>query len=175
MGAGVVGTIFGLVTFRMMEEQEQLMNARLVSLASQISKKSRDFKRFTSSRFSSDSSKNSLDSESPILDENRQMSKWRCVCNLIKDRIKKIIGIKTKNENCEEISDLNMAVYDNEISDLKVTAVENIFLFFVTFFIGAICMSAIESWDMTDAMYWVRTCNNCTYIMIFCHSLSHHL
>lgn len=166
MGAGVVGTIFGLVTFRIMEEQEILTNTRLILLASKISKKGKEIHRYTSSRFSAGSSKKSSDSvESPISEENRQVSKWRYFCNLIKDRIKKIFCITTLNENCEEISDQNMAVYDNEISDLKVTAVENVFLFLVTFFIGAICMSTIEGWNITDAMYWVRTFYCCTYAM----------
>ena len=35
-------------------------------------------------------------------------------------------------------------------------AILNVLLFFITLFSGALAMSALENWNFTDSVYWVR-------------------
>jgi hypothetical protein len=166
LGAGVVGTIFGLVSFRIMEEQETLMNLRLTQLASKLSKmrEIRKLKRFSSSstscRYSTEESQSSMDSSRVPSTDSGLSQRWKSFSGAANTTIRKALRISPKNDHCDGILDLNMAVYEDEISDLKVTAVGNILLFFITLFTGAVCMSAIEGWDFTDAVYWVRNILN---------------
>jgi hypothetical protein len=182
LGAGVVGTIFGLVSFRIMEEQETLMNLRLTQLASKLSKmrEIRKLKRCpsssTSCRYSTEESQSSMDSSRiPSTPDSGMSQRWKSFSGAANITIRKALRISPKNEQCDGILDLNMAVYEDEISDLKVTAVGNVLLFFITLFTGAVCMSAIEGWDFTDAVYWVRNILNHLILLfsIFLACLEH--
>ena len=54
------------------------------------------------------------------------------------------------------MSELTLAVYEEEILDIKVGAILNILMFFITLFTGALAMSVLEGWSFNDAVYWVR-------------------
>jgi hypothetical protein len=176
IGAGIVGTIFGLVSFRIMEEQECLMNSRLTSFASKVgaivehhqkttlAKKNNNSLKSSSKKLALDVSQKS-DNETDFREnENNpyKYSRWRHMVVSSKETIRRMFRITPKKEPCQDLSELNVAIFEDEISDLKITLVTNIIMFFLVLVIGALCMSAIEGWDITDAVYWVRM----TYVCV---------
>lgn len=166
LGAGIVGTIFGLVSFRIMEEQESLMNTRLTVLAAKFSemREKRKLKKRLSETTSTsrDSIRTPYETSYKSTKINKPegsdtISRWLYIKKHFKSTIRKVCQIKPKSENPGDLLDVNMAVYDDEISDLKVTAIGNFLLFLLTLFIGAMSMSSLEGWGFTDAVYWVRS------------------
>ena len=161
LGAGIVGTIFGLVSFKIMEEQEQLMNQRMTSLALKFNKllKERKIKKAHSKRniemeLQSDENVNFMYDT----DENSgKSSSYKSIKRTVKQTVKQVFRLKSnKNKNFDEMSELTLAVYEEEILDIKVGAILNILMFFITLFTGALAMSVLEGWSFNDAVYWVR-------------------
>ena len=196
LGAGIVGTIFGLVSFKIMEEQEQLMNQRLSSLASKFHeimekrkikklKKEYDIKRNhgddsnsnndddsgrnnnNNNNNNNDSSNRNLESNKTchtgsiqhfdIEEKNEKLSSFKSIKKSVKKTVADIFRLKSKTiTEYNEMSDMNLAIYEDEILDIKVGAILNVLLFFITLFSGALAMSALENWNFTDSVYWVR-------------------
>ena len=156
-----------------MEEQELLMNSRLTSFASKvgaivdhhhkISQQAAKNKNMTKSESKRQlaldvSQKSDNDNETDFREnENNpyKYSRWRHLIVSSKETIRRIFRINPKKEPCQDLSELNVAIFEDEISDLKITLVTNIIMFFLVLIIGALCMSAIEGWDILDAVYWV--------------------
>ena len=174
IGAGIVGTIFGLVSFRIMEEQELLMNSRLTSFASKVgaiveqhhkttqARKNNNCLKSSSKRLALDVSQKS-DNETDFRENESnpyKYSRWRHLVVSTKETIRRMFRIKPRKEPCQDLSELNVAIFEDEISDLKITLVTNIIMFFLVLVIGALCMSAIEGWDILDAVYWVSECES---------------
>ena len=184
IGAGIVGTIFGLVSFRIMEEQELLMNSRLTSFASKVgaivehhhkasqaaAKKINLSKSPSKRQLALDVSQKSDNDNETDFRENEnnpyKYSRWRHLVVSSKETIRRIFRINPKKEPCQDLSELNVAIFEDEISDLKITLVTNIIMFFLVLIIGALCMSAIEGWDILDAVYWVRELCVCVCVCV---------
>ena len=180
IGAGIVGTIFGLVSFRIMEEQECLMNSRLTSFASKVGAIVEHHQKTTLARKNNNSLKSSSkklaldvsqksDNETDFRENESnpyKYSRWRHLVVSSKETIRRIFRINPKKEPCQDLSELNVAIFEDEISDLKITLVTNIIMFLLVLVIGALCMSAIEGWDITDAVYWVRMICVCVCMFV---------
>ena len=162
-----------------MEEQELLMNTRLTSFALKVgaivehhhkasqashaqaaAKKNNMSKTPSKRQLTLDVSQKSDNDNETDFRENEnnpyKYSRWRHLVVSSKETIRRIFRINPKKEPCQDLSELNVAIFEDEISDLKITLVTNIIMFFLVLIIGALCMSAIEGWDILDAVYWVR-------------------
>jgi voltage-gated potassium channel len=62
--------------------------------------------------------------------------------------------LQQKKKDLKEMNKVNIAAYDNEIFDLKMTTLVNFLLFLITLFVGTMVMSLLEGWDFTTAAYW---------------------
>ena len=91
-------------------------------------------------------------------DENSgKSSSYKSIKRTVKQTVKQVFRLKSnKNKNFDEMSELTLAVYEEEILDIKVGAILNILMFFITLFTGALAMSVLEGWSFNDAVYWVR-------------------
>lgn len=141
LGAGVVGTILGLVSFRAMEEQEILMNQRFTALADKFSSIIEDGAKIISA-------------ENNTEEVNR--SPLSTITDKARNTISKVFQLKQKKKDLKEMNKRNIAAYDDEIFDLKITTLVNFLLFLITLFVGTMSMSVIEGWDFTTAAYWVN-------------------
>lgn len=142
VGAGVVGTILGLVSFRAMEKQDTLLNLRFNSLA-------RTF-----------GIEDGVDDKSTEKDAKKENSPLKSMSSKARDIISKAFKKKKKTEDLKVIHESYIAAYDKEIHDLKMITVVNFCLFLLTFFLGAVCMRELEGWEFTKAAYWVNNRHN---------------
>ena len=164
LGAGIVGTIFGLVSFKIMEEQEQLMNRKMASLASAFNRlmKERKIKKANSKRtfemdLQSYENTNFSSTDMYINQENSpKLSSYKSIKRTVKQTVKHVFLLKSdKNTKYDEMSQVTLALYEEEILDIKVGAILNIIMFFITLFTGALAMSVLEGWSFNDSVYWV--------------------
>ena len=192
LGAGVVGTIFGLVSFRIMEEQESLMNERMQFLASKFNEilakrkakkillqsqsQSQSHSPSQSSlsssvgRLENDNSTYSISIDQTPSEAGGEKNYLNTIKKTIKNNISKLFRFKWNTDNeFKAMSDVHVAVYENEITDMKISAIGNILLFFITLFVGALSMSVLEGWNFTDAVYWV---SNCYAVCVHSHYVS---
>lgn len=140
LGAGVVGTILGLVSFRAMEEQEALMNQRFTIIADKFSSMIKD-----GSKIRLTGNKTESENQSPRSPLTDGMT----------NSIHGVSQSKQEKKGIKEMNKINIAAYDEEIFNLKITTLINFLLFLITLFVGAMSMSTLEGWDFTQAAYWV--------------------
>ena len=147
-----------------MEEQEQLMNRKMASLASGFNRlmKERKIKKANSKKtfeidLQSYENANFSSTDMYISHENSsKLSPYKSIKRTVKQTVKQVFLLKSnKNTKFDEMSQATLALYEEEILDIKVGAILNIIIFFITLFTGALAMSVLEGWSFNDSVYWV--------------------
>ena len=127
LGAGLIGTFFGMVAAQIMEEEGEKTDQRLELLGDQMI-----------AIMTGDHPHNHPDITSP------QSNEWDGEARLPQHSQAQIQAMDV----------LNLTNYEHEIFNLKMAGMINLIIILVTLFVGAAAMSSLEGWSFSVACYW---------------------
>ena len=91
-----------------------------------------------------------------------------------KNKLTSVFKRQVNNENIEVIKNMNIAIYENEMREIRSKGIVDLFFVLLSIFSGAIIMVFIEGWQFEDSLYWacvtVSICCCCCYCCrYFCY------
>lgn len=72
----------------------------------------------------------------------------------VKEQMYKFYLEKLTEEEGEQMKNVNIQIYEDELRELRSKGLVDGFFVFVSVFSGAICMMFIEGWKFEDSLYW---------------------
>ena len=124
LGAGLIGTFFGMVVAQIMEEEGEKTDQRLESLGDQML-----------AIMMGDHPHNHPAPMNEWGDDEAQLSQH-------------------SQTQMKALDVLNLTNYEHEIMNLKMGGMINLILILISLFVGAAAISNLEGWSFSTAVYW---------------------
>jgi hypothetical protein len=70
------------------------------------------------------------------------------------DRLAKLFASKAKSMTLSKMNDANMAVFDEELREIKFAGLMDVLFILLSLFVGAFCMIFMEDWSFHEGLYW---------------------
>lgn len=88
-------------------------------------------------------------------------------------QLSRVFAEKIQKDSLNQMKNMNLAIYEDELRELRSKGVVDLFFIFIAIFSGAVCMYFIEGWHFDDSFYWacvtVRAFNSMASIADDCH------
>jgi len=68
--------------------------------------------------------------------------------------LNKIFRNKVNSESVKVMKNMNMAIYEDELRELRSKGLVDFMFVFLSIFSGAVCMVFIEDWSFLNSFYW---------------------
>eukprot|EP01038_Epipyxis_sp_PR26KG_P005583 gene5583-7708_t len=142
LGAGMVGTFFGLLTGDLVDQQEVSLKSQFNRVGYEVQKlvrkSSKRLKDFHAARIAGLFRSSDDESDRPSFQK----------------RMTAIFTERLHIESVTKIKNMNLAVYENELRELQIKGIVDGLFILIAIFSGSIGMILIEGWTFNDSIYW---------------------
>lgn len=65
-----------------------------------------------------------------------------------------MLSQKVNSDSMKEMKNMNIAIYEDELRELRSKGLVDLLFVLASIFSGAVCMVFIEKWNFLDSFYW---------------------